>query len=327
MASDERIDETGGVETREDKVNILLQAYISQAYVEDFALVSDTLYVAQNGGRITRALFEIALSEKWAGVSSVLMGISKAIEKRMWPFQNPLYQFNLSQDILHHLQQWADDYSPQELLSKSAKELGDLIHMNERSGAALNKAAKQFPSANIQFRVRPLNSELVRLEVSVDAIFSWDTRLHGYVEPFWLWVEDIDGIDIIQIEHLMFRQDMLSLTSQFHFSVSQSSPTPQVKLRLVSDKWLGAETEIDVPLADIKMPYPCALRRHLLDLPLLPLTSLRLQVLQQNVGQKFGIFNAVQTQAFWPVVTSKRSVILSGPAGCGKSTLGYLSIM
>lgn len=33
--------------TKEAKVNILLQGYISNAYIEDFALVSDTAYAAQ----------------------------------------------------------------------------------------------------------------------------------------------------------------------------------------------------------------------------------------------------------------------------------------
>ena len=53
--------------------------------VEDFALVSDMAYSAQNGGRIIRALLEIGISRKWANVSAVLMGLSKAVEKRMWP--------------------------------------------------------------------------------------------------------------------------------------------------------------------------------------------------------------------------------------------------
>ncbi|KAH9002313.1 Sec63 Brl domain-containing protein [Lactarius hatsudake] len=81
--------------TREGKVNVLLQGYISWAVVEDFALVSDMQYVAQNAGRIVRALLEIAISKKWANTSAVLMGISKAIEKRLWPFDQPLKQFNL----------------------------------------------------------------------------------------------------------------------------------------------------------------------------------------------------------------------------------------
>lgn len=37
----------GGTDTDVGKVNILLQAYISKSPIEDFALVSDTAYVAQ----------------------------------------------------------------------------------------------------------------------------------------------------------------------------------------------------------------------------------------------------------------------------------------
>lgn len=37
----------GGTDTSQGKVNILLQAHISKAFVEDFALVSDTAYAAQ----------------------------------------------------------------------------------------------------------------------------------------------------------------------------------------------------------------------------------------------------------------------------------------
>lgn len=71
---------TGGTDTSAGKVNVLLQSYISKAYIDDFALVSDSGYVSQNAGRIVRALLEIAMSKKWAPVSLVLMAMSKAIE-------------------------------------------------------------------------------------------------------------------------------------------------------------------------------------------------------------------------------------------------------
>lgn len=327
LAVDSRLGDTAYVATREDKVNILLQAYISQAFVEDFALVSDTLYVAQNGGRITRALLEVALSDKWAGVSVVLMGISKAIEKRIWPFQNPLCQLPLSRDLLHNLMQWADVFSPSELRNMSTKELGDLIHMNERHGSALQGAAKHFPSIALQYQVRPLNAELVRLEVEVRSLFDWDSRLHGFGEPFWLWVEDMDGAEILQLERVVFRQDTTHYTVHFHFSISQSSPQAKVKLRYISDKWLGAESEMDVPLLDIKMLAPSLLRSQLLDLPLLPLSSLKSGALRNNIGQRITLINASQTQAFWPVVNSVANTIFSAPAGCGKTSLGYISLM
>jgi antiviral helicase SLH1 len=37
----------GGTDTSQGKVNILLQGYISRFFVEDFALVSDSMYSAQ----------------------------------------------------------------------------------------------------------------------------------------------------------------------------------------------------------------------------------------------------------------------------------------
>ena len=107
--------------TREGKVNVLLQGYISWAVVEDFALVSDMHYVAQNSGRIVRALLEIVISKKWANTSAVLMGISKAIEKRLWPFDQPLKQFSLKQDVFYGLERWADDYSASQLVQIDRK--------------------------------------------------------------------------------------------------------------------------------------------------------------------------------------------------------------
>lgn len=37
----------GGTDTSQGKVNILLQGYVSRFFVEDFALVSDSMYAAQ----------------------------------------------------------------------------------------------------------------------------------------------------------------------------------------------------------------------------------------------------------------------------------------
>lgn len=71
----------GGTDSSSGKVNVLLQSYISKAYIEDFALVSDTGYVSQNAGRIVRALLDIALAKRWAPVSLVLLNMSKSIER------------------------------------------------------------------------------------------------------------------------------------------------------------------------------------------------------------------------------------------------------
>jgi antiviral helicase SLH1 len=64
------------------KTNILLQSHISRARIEDFALVSDSAYIAQNASRICRALFMIALNRRWGYQCLVLLSLCKSIEKQ-----------------------------------------------------------------------------------------------------------------------------------------------------------------------------------------------------------------------------------------------------
>lgn len=75
-------DVAGKTDSAHAKTNILLQAWISRANFEDFALVSDSAYVAQNSARICRALFKIALNRRWGNLCQVLLSLCKSIEKR-----------------------------------------------------------------------------------------------------------------------------------------------------------------------------------------------------------------------------------------------------
>ncbi|CAE6438748.1 unnamed protein product [Rhizoctonia solani] len=193
------------IDTVDGKVNVLLQAYISKAQVQDFALVSDMAYVAQNGGRIIRALLEIAVSRKFASTATNLAQMSLAVEKRIWPFANPMEQFpELSRDLMHNLTTWADHLSPPELAEHNAEDLGAVIHMNYKHGGALLKLAKKFPHAELSVRVRPLTAELLRIQVKVARRFDWDHKLHGQREPFWLWVQDEEGNRILQFARISF---------------------------------------------------------------------------------------------------------------------------
>ncbi|KAI9914093.1 hypothetical protein PsorP6_005948 [Peronosclerospora sorghi] len=56
----------GGLATSEGKTNVLLQSILSCARIASFTLVYDANYVAQNGARIARALFELSLKQHHA---------------------------------------------------------------------------------------------------------------------------------------------------------------------------------------------------------------------------------------------------------------------
>jgi activating signal cointegrator complex subunit 3 len=83
----------GGPENSYGKTNILLQTYISRGNLENFSLVSDSAYVAQNSARIIRALFEMAVRKGWPIMAGRLLQMSKVVEKRQWGFESPLQQF------------------------------------------------------------------------------------------------------------------------------------------------------------------------------------------------------------------------------------------
>ncbi|EIW61251.1 Sec63-domain-containing protein [Trametes versicolor FP-101664 SS1] len=311
----------GGTDTSQGKVNILLQAYISQQRPEDFALVSDQAYAAQNGGRIIRALLEIAISRKWANVSAVLMGMSKAIEKRLWPFDNPLKQFELKMDVLYNLERWADDYAVAELAEMSADDLGKLLHLNERHGSAVREAAKQFPTARITYSLRPLGADVLKIAVKIERAFNWSNKTHGSAEPFWVWVEDHDGTNILQLSHLIFRPTTDTLDVDFVISLPSQKRPPSVTIRFVSDRWQGAEEEVEVSLEELVMPAASDSHTPRLDIPFLPLSVVQNPPLQDFLAPRLHGFNAIQSQAFWSVTKTRLNTLLCAPTACGKETL------
>jgi len=294
--------------------------------VDDFALVSDSAYVAQNGGRIIRALLEIAISRKWANVTAVLMGMSKAIEKRLWPFDQPLKQFELKQDVFYNLERWADDWAPSELAIQTAEELGTLIHLNEKHGKALLDAAQQFPALQVDYALRPLGQDVLKIVLSVKKAFNWSSKVHGSSEPFWIWIEDEQSVDILQMAHINIKQNLEKLELDFHIYIPQGKPPTSITIRYVSDRWMGAENEIVVPFDSLVMPQHPDCHTPTLDLPFLSLSAIRSSLIESLYANKFNTFTGLQTQAFWTLINTKMHSLFCAPAASGKSTMAQLLI-
>lgn len=318
----------GGIETSPGKVSILLQAHISRDFVDDFALASDTSYVAQNSGRIIRALFEISLSHRWPGTTSALMGMSKAVAKRMWPFDHPLSQTHLNKDTLYNLQRWADDVEVATLAEMSAKDVGDLIHLNERIGGAVRSAARQFPHIEISHKVRPITSELINLTLTIQSAFEWNERVHSGVQFFYVWVQDADGTEIQQWSRVSLRSTTGKITLTFDLPVLDRS-LAGITVRWIADDWMGAEGEVWIGFNDLMMPQPPSPTLPLLDLPLLTLDNVlgKLPSESRNeLKRRFAAFNAVQTQVFHSIFHTTANTLLSSPTASGKSTMVYMAI-
>ena len=72
------------IEEPSAKVNVLLQAYISQLKLEGFALMADMVFITQSAGRLMRAIYEIVLHRGWAQLADKALTLCKMINKRMY---------------------------------------------------------------------------------------------------------------------------------------------------------------------------------------------------------------------------------------------------
>ncbi|GAA5881164.1 hypothetical protein JCM3774_003993 [Rhodotorula dairenensis] len=304
----------GGTDSSSGKVNVLLQSYISKAYIEDFALVSDTGYVSQNAGRIVRALLDIALAKRWAPVSLVLLNMSKSIERRMWAFAHPLAQFDLPADLLYNIERWADDVPIEEIAIMSDADFGALVHQNERLGGLATRAARSLPTLEIYPSLQPLAHDLLRVRLEVRKAFDWSEKHHGTLEAFWVWVEDEENLSILQLARVLVRPHMNSVNLQFTIPVT--SAPKSLTVRAISDRWIGAELEQSIDLTDLVLPRPPVPHLPLLDLPLLSkhdAFSGRPE-LADIYARESPTFDPMQTQAFHSVFHTSSNLLLCAPA-------------
>ena len=321
-----RYDVTGGNDVASVKTNILLQSYISRARVDDFALVSDSAYVAQNAARICRALFKIALNRRWGHQCLVILSLCKSIEKQIWPFQHPFHQFDLPQPILRNLDEKSNVSSIGSLRDMESTEIGELVH-NNRMGNTISKLLDSFPILTVVAEIAPLNRDVLRIHLSVTANFRWNDRHNGTSEPYWIWVESSESSEIYHHEYFILTRRKLYDDHELSFTIPLSDPLPaQIYVRTVSDRWLGAETVTPVSFQHLIRPDTESVYTDLLDLQPLPIAALKSPLLEDIYRQRFLFFNPMQTQIFHTLYHTSANVLLGSPTGSGKTVAAELAM-
>ena len=316
----------GGNDVAHAKTNILLQSYISRAHLEDFALVSDSAYVAQNAARICRALFMIALNRRWGHQCLVLLSLCKSIEKQIWPFQHPFHQFELPQPILRNLDDKAGVSSIESLRDMEPAEIGQLVH-NNGMGRTISKLLDNFPTLTVDAEIAPLNRDVLRIHLYLTADFRWNDRHNGTSESYWIWVENSETSEIYHHEYFILTRKKLYDDHELSFTIPLCDPLPtQIYVRAVSDRWLGAETVTPVSFQHLIRPDTESVYTDLLDLQPLPIAALKNPLLEEIYGRRFQFFNPMQTQIFHTLYHTSANVLLGSPTGSGKTVAAELAM-
>lgn len=316
----------GGNDSPQAKTNILLQAYIARAKIEDFALVSDMGYVAQNAARICRALFMVALNRHWGYQCQVLLSMCKSIEKQLWPFDHPFHQFDLPQPVLRNLDEKLPSSSMESLRDMEPAEIGQLVH-NQRMGNTLSRLIDNFPTLSVEAEIAPLNRDVLRIRLYLYPEFPWNDRHHGASESYWVWVENSETSEIYHHEYFLLSRKKLHDDHELNFTIPLSDPLPsQIYVRAISDRWLGAETVTPVSFQHLIRPDTESVYSDLLDLQPLPVSALKNPLLEEIYAQRFPFFNPMQTQIFYLLYYTPANILLGSPTGSGKTVAAELAM-
>lgn len=327
------------------KVNVLLQAFVSNLKLDGLALASDMIYVTQSAGRLARALLHIAISRRWANLVERCLTLCKMVSKRQWTSQTPLRQFlpAVSDEVLRRIERKDVDFD--RYYDLTAAEVGELLR-DPRLGRTVHRLVHALPHMELEVvRVQPITRSMLRIEISLTPDFRYDNNLHGFGEAFWVWVEDADSQRLLHVEPFYLRGYLSGEDEHvLSFVVPITSPVPpQYFVRCVSDRWIGPDTVLPVSFRDLILPKKFLPHTELLELQ--PL-SVRAEFTAAAVGKdseseifvesllglrrmfekRFLSFNRIQTQSFRCLFKSDDNCVLAAPSGSGRFVCAELAL-
>ncbi|CAH0388452.1 unnamed protein product [Bemisia tabaci] len=308
------------------KVNVLLQAYISQLKLEGFALMSDMVYITQSACRLLRAIFEIVLHRGWAQLADKTLSLCKMVDRRMWQSMLPLRQFRkMPEEIIKKIEK--KNLPWERLYDLGPNELGELVRA-PKLGKTIHKYIHQFPKLELSTHIQPITRSTLKVELTITPDFVWEDKVHGSSEAFWIMVEDVDSEVILHHEFFLLKAKYQADEHIVKFFIPVFEPLPpQYFLRIVSDRWIGAETQLPVSFRHLILPEKNLPPTELLDLQPLPITALRNSQFESLYQEKFPQFNPIQTQVFNAVYNSDDNVFVGAPTGSGKTTIAEFAIL
>jgi len=197
----------GGVENVWGKVATLVQVYLSRQFVESFSLVSDTNYILQNASRLFRCMFEITLTRtaSMSKLSDKLLEWCKMVERRIWAPQfghHTLRHFvypptiaqtgdktleqrdggTLKEMIVRKLERGGQKYQYWSLIDFDKPNLTSIVG-DRASAGAVHAYLRRIPWLDIEKKVQPITSTIMRISVTLKPSFDWSSRWSGMTEP------------------------------------------------------------------------------------------------------------------------------------------------
>uniref|UniRef100_A0A1I7VPC0 Activating signal cointegrator 1 complex subunit 3 n=1 Tax=Loa loa TaxID=7209 RepID=A0A1I7VPC0_LOALO len=317
----------GALATVPGKINCLIQAHISRAFIRNYSLVSESMFVQQNCGRLCRAMFEITLRKGWAQAANATLAMAKCFDKQVWPFQTPLRQLNefVRADCIPKIER--KKLSHYQLFEMSAKELGKILSCD---GQKMYEAVRMLPVMYLEASVKPITNTIIQVTVILTPDFIWHEHFLGStgVQVFWVFVEDINENMIIHHDQVVVNRNKVRHSEPqnliFTVPISDQQLTHNYQVRVANDRFVVDDSVVPISMHNCVLPSSHRPHTDLLDLDPLPLTALKNEALQSIYN--FGFFNPVQTQVFHCLYNTDQNTLIGAPTGSGKTLCAELAM-
>ncbi|OZC07839.1 Sec63 domain protein [Onchocerca flexuosa] len=317
----------GALATVPGKVYCLIQAYISRAFIRNHSLVSESMFVQQNCGRLCRAMFEITLRKGWAQAANATLAMAKCFDKQVWSFQTPLRQLNelIRADWIPKIER--RKLSHYQLFEMSAKELGNMLSCD---GQKMYEAVRMLPVMCLEASVKPVTNTIIQVTVILTPDFIWHEKFLGStgIQLFWVFVEDINENMIIHHDQIVVnRNKVRNSESQnliFTIPIRDQQLTHNYQVRVSNDRYVVDDSVVPISMHNCVLPSSHRPNTDLLDLDPLPLTALKNEAFQSIYNFQF--FNPVQTQVFHCLYNTDQNALIGAPTGSGKTLCAELAM-